>query len=164
MGIFPGERGENKKYVKPPSSNSPLIRPYFLGGVALRGPLGSHETYQWFSTERVIIQTLQIGNKCTSIYSGWHSVISLWSSQTVLSHLDFIEKLHIGISCEHVHKTWNLQSLSQVILLMVQKSGWPPVVYETLWKMGYLLHQLVSRISEPSTVSPHTIQSVLAKL
>ena len=130
--------------------------------MALGDPLGFHETYQWFSTERVIIKKLQIGNKGTSIYSAWHSDISLWSSQTVRLHLDFIEKLHISISCEHVHKTWNLQSLSQVILLMVQKSGEnPPVVYETLWKMGYLLHQLVSRISEPSTVSPHTI---LAKI
>ena len=35
---------------------------------------------------------------------------------------------------------------------MVQKSGEPPNMYETLKLMGYLPYQLVSRISEPSTV------------
>ena len=29
----------------------------------------------------------------------------------------------------------------------------PPGMYEALWMLGYLLHQLVSRISEPSTLS-----------
>ena len=31
----------------------------------------------------------------------------------------------------------------------------PPVIYETLWQIGYCPYQLVSRISEPSTVLFH---------
>ena len=89
--------------------------------------------------------------------SGWFCMNAIhWQ----LGRFFFPSSLHCGgsksIYCSAcaVH----MKVIYQKLRLMVQKSqGQPPDMHETLQIVGWLQYQLVTRICEPSTISPRQI-------